>query len=310
MAIDKLWVEKYRPNSVLDYVWRDDIQRNQVMQWISAKSIPHIILSGSPGTGKTTLAKVLVNELGVDGYDFIQINASRDNGVDFIRQRIEGFVQTMPFGEFKVVLLDEADYLSHNAQAVLRGLMESYADTARFILTCNYVNKIIQPLSSRCQGFHIEKLDRIEFTARVATVLVEENVQFDLDVLDSYVTATYPDLRKCINSLQAACVDGSLQNPTSDSATLDDYRIRAVEFFKEGRIREARKLICSQVRSDEMEDLFRWMYDNLELWGSTPEQQDKAIIIIRNGIVNHSMVADAEINIAATLVELADVADD
>jgi DNA polymerase III delta prime subunit len=307
MAIESLWVEKYRPQTVTDYVWRDHAQHDQVMQWVAAKQIPHIRLSGSPGTGKTTLARVLIRELDVEDLDVLHINASRDNSVDFIRNKIENFVSTMPFGEFKVVLLDEADYLTPNAQAVLRGLMEGAHNTARVVLTCTYPNKIIPALHSRCQGFHIEKLDSTEFTARAAVILVTENVEFDIDALDSYVKASYPDLRKCINSLQAASVDHQLQAVSKDAAGLSDYKLQAVELFTAGRIRDARKLICSQVRADEIDDVFRWMYDNLDLFSETVEGQDKAIIIIRDGLVNHSMVADAEINLSATLIELAGI---
>ena len=198
----ELWVEKYRPKTIDGYVFRDTHQREQIESWIKQGSIPHLLFSGNAGIGKTTLAKILLNELEVNDLDVLEINASRTNSVEDVRDKIVSFVQMIPFGDFKVVLLDEADYLSPNAQAALRGVMEEYHTTARFVLTCNYPNRIIPALHSRCQGFHIERVDITEFTARVATILVEENIEFDLDTLDTFVKATYPDLRKCINTVQ------------------------------------------------------------------------------------------------------------
>jgi len=302
-----LWTELYRPSTLTDYVFRDDAQRKQVQGWVDSGMIPHLLFSGAPGVGKTTLAKILVNLLNINEYDVLEINASRENSVDAVREKITNFVATMPFGEFKVVLLDEADYISPNGQAALRGVMETYASTARFILTCNYPNKVIPALHSRCQGFHIEKIDTTEFTARVATVCVTEGVNVDIDTLDSYVKATYPDLRKCINLVQMNTVDGQLVKPQeSDSATAD-YRLAVVDLFKEGKILDARKLLCTQVRADEMDELFRWMYDNLELWSTTQEGQDQAVLIIAKGLRNIPMVADQEINLSATLVELCQI---
>jgi len=303
----ELWTEKYRPRTVEEYVFTDETTKEQVESWIKEKSIPHLLLHGPAGTGKTTLAKVLVNQLQIDDFDFLQVNASRDNGVDFLKTKIEGFVSTMPYGDLKIVLLDEADYLTHNAQAVMRGLMETYQSQARFILTCNLVHKIIPPLKSRCCELKIAKTDINEFTARVATVLVTENVQFDLDVLDSYVRATYPDLRKCLNLLQKNSTTGTLIKPTENDTDSVDYRLAVVDLFKKGSIRQGRQLLVEHAKSEEMDEVFRWMYDNLELWSKTPEGQDEAIMIIRKGLVNHVSCGDAEINLSATLVELTQI---
>jgi DNA polymerase III delta prime subunit len=185
--------------------------------------------------------------------------------------------------------------------------MEDYSGSVRFILTCNFPNKIIAPLHSRCQGFHIVKTDHTEFTARVATVLVTENVTFDLDVLDSYVKATYPDLRKCLNLVQLNSQGGELKQPSATDKSTRDWRLDCVDLFKRGRIRDARAVLCQNSSPEEAEDVFRWMYDNLDLWGDTPERQDQAIVIIRNGAANHSLVADHEINLSATIVELCQI---
>jgi DNA polymerase III delta prime subunit len=303
----QLWVEQYRPKDIEGYVFRDEAQRDQVKQWIKAGSIPHLLFSGAAGIGKTTLAKILINALNIDAYDVLEINASRTNSVDDIRDSVVNFVSTMPFGQFKIVLLDEADYLSPNAQAALRGVMEEYSQTARFIMTCNYPHKIIPALHSRCQGFHIEKVDHTEFTARAATVLVTEGVDFDLDVLDTYVKSTYPDLRKCLNLLQMNTVDLKLKRPSETGTGTADYKLAMVDLFKAGKIREARTLLAAQARPEEMDEIFRWMYDNLDMWSKTPEGQDEAILVIRKGLVNHVSCADAEINLSATLVELSQI---
>jgi DNA polymerase III delta prime subunit len=212
----------------------------------------------------------------------------------------------MPFGNFKVVLLDEADYLTAAAQAALRNDMEAYADTVRYILTCNYQHKIIPALKSRCHEFHITKTDMTEFTARAATVLVTENIEFELDTLDSYVRATYPDLRKCLNQVQVNSSTGTLLPPVSIGNSEDELLLEATSLFKTGKVIEGRQQLMQHLAlyPTRIEDTYRWMYNNLDLWGKTPEQKDQAIIVIRNGLVNLSMVGIPEISLAATLAEL------
>ena len=301
----ELWIEKYRPKTIDGYVFVDDNQRQQVEAWIKEGSIPNLLFSGSPGTGKTTLGKMLINELGVDEYDVLYANGSKEGRKIEWVDKLISFCQTMPYGKFKVVFIDEADYLNPNSvQPAMRNLMEDYSHSVRFILTCNYPNKIIPPLHSRLQQLHILKTDHTEFTARAATVLVTEGVEFDIDTLDSYVRATYPDLRKCLQLLQQNSQTGQLNVPSTTDKSAGDWKLDCVDLFKQGKIREARTLLCQQSTPEEADEIFRWMYDNLDLWSTDVHKQDQAIVIIRNGLVNIPLVADQEINLSATLSEL------
>jgi len=302
--LKELWTEKYRPSNIGTYVFRDEGQRQQVSGWVQEGALPHLLFSGAPGTGKTTLAKVLLNELEVNDMDILEINASNENNVDTIRNKITNFSSTMPFGDLKYVLLDEADYITPNGQAALRGVMEMYHTSCRFILTCNYPQRIIPALHSRCQGFHIEKLDIQEFTARLATICIEEGVEVDLETLDTYVQASYPDLRKSINLVQQNVINGKLQRPQDGDGSTSDWMLTAIELFKSAQYKDARTLICSQARPEEYDDVYKFMYRNLVLWGDSELKQDQAIIIIRNGLVKSVSCADPEINLAATLIEL------
>jgi len=301
----ELWVEKYRPKTTDEYVFRDEAQRRQIKGWIADGSIPHLLLSGSPGIGKTTLAKVLLNELEIPEFDILEINASRERGIDEVKKRITNFISMIPFGPFKCVLLDEADRLTPEAQDALKGVMEEFSSTSRFILTCNTPNRIVPALHSRCQQMHFASIDQTEFTARAATILVEENVEFDLDTLDLYVRSVYPDLRKCINLLQQNNVGSKLINPKAEDSGVSDYKIKMVELFKARKYREARKLLCAKATADEMGEILRWCYDNIELFGEDEDTMDQAVIVIKQGLCDHVICADPEINLSAVLIKLA-----
>lgn len=302
--LNNLWVEKWRPKTIDGYIFKDENLKSQIESWIKSGSIPHILLSGGAGMGKTTLAKIIINELDVQSTDVLFANGSKEGRKIEWVDKLISFCQTMPFGDFKVVVIDEADYSNlHSVQPALRNLMEEYSSAVRFILTCNYPNKIMPAIHSRCQHIHFEQLDITEFTAKMAEILLEENVNFTLDVLDSYVKAFYPDLRKCINTAQLNSQTGELTIIGNGNSSAD-YRLEMTNLFKEGKIKEARTLLCSQAQPEEIDDIFRWLYHNIELFGDTPEQQDDAVLIIKQGLVDHAIVADPEINLSAVLIQL------
>lgn len=308
--IARLWTEKYRPKSLDDYVFVDKNHEKIINQWIKDGIPQNALFCGPPGTGKSSLVRVLINEFDVNEYDVLEINASRDNGIDVLRNKITSFASTMPFGKFKVVFLDEFDFTSPALQAGLRNDMEAYSDTVRFLLTANYEQKIIPAIrESRCTKLHISAPDITEFTTRAASVLLSEGIEFDLDILDSYVKASYPDLRKCLNILQTNSHTGVLSTPTVTASSEEELLVEAATLFKSGNILDGRKQLMQFVslHPTRVEDVYKWAYNNLDLWGTTNQEKDAAIIFIRNGLANLPLVGIPDISLAATLSELSTI---
>lgn len=301
----KLWVEKYRPQTLSEYVFHDEIHRDSISRMISENTIPHLLLSGVQGTGKTALAKVIINDLGIDEMDVLILNASDENSVDVMRDKIKNFIRTAAFSSFKVVLLDEADYITPNGQAVLRNMMEEYADDARFILTCNYENKIIPAIKSRTQQFRFSKGDKDQITEFVATILVKEKVKWDIDLVDKYVATGYPDVRKIINLVQQNSIDGVLRELHIEGHD-GDYKFELIDIISEDNWSKARKLCCENVAQGEWEDLYRFLYDNLDKSDKFKNQTkwESGIVTIAEYLHKHSIVADPEINAAAMFIQL------
>lgn len=301
----QLWCEKYRPQTVDQYIFHDPQQKAAVMRMIEDRSVPHLLLAGVQGSGKTTLAQILIRAMELDETDVITINASDERGIDTFRNTIKNFAMSMAMGRFKIVHLEEADQLTPQAQAALKRFMEETSEYVRFILTCNHASKIIVPIKSRCQEFHFRAADSNDIAEYLIQILSSEHVKFDLDLLDKYLAYGYPDVRKIVNLLQQNSDKGMLQPPVLAGES-GDYKFKLIELLELNKWVEARKLVCANVTSDEWEGVYRFLYENIS---RAPKfaQKDKwesAILIIAEHLYKHTIVADPEINAAAMFISL------
>lgn len=306
MSKDYIWTERYRPKTVDQYVFHDASQRAAFTKFINEKTIPHLLLSGVQGSGKTTIAQILIRAMDVDDTDVLVINASDERGIDTFRDAVKNFASSISMGAFKIVHLEEADMLTPPAQAALKRFMEEVHETVRFILTCNHENKIIAPIKSRCQHFHFKAGDKNDIAEYLVTILASEGVKFDLDLLDKYIAYGYPDIRKIVNSLQQNSIGGVLHPPHAESDD-GDYKFKLIDFIEADKWNDARKLICSAVTNDEWENVYRFLYENIHRAPSFAKNRDKweeAIVIIAEHLYKHSIVGDPEINMAAMMIRI------
>jgi len=298
---NSLWVEKYRPDTLEGYVGNDHILE-KVKIYIENDDVPHLLLYGVAGTGKTTLAKIITNQIDCD---VMYINASDENSVDAVRDKIRGFASSMGFRKWKVVILDESDYLTPNAQAALRNLMETFSKSTRFILTCNYVEKVIDPIQSRCQTFAITPPSKKEVAKRLHQILTEESVSFNNEDLAVLVNSGYPDIRRVLNAAQRQVVKGELKIDTTSTvqANYADNVIKVLQ--KGGDIKEQFTEIRQIINDSKLKDftpLYRSLYDEVDNYASGKVGQ--TILNIADGQYKDAMVVDKEINVMAMMLNI------
>jgi len=295
-----LWVEKYRPSNLDTYIGNDQL-KSKVKVYLESGDLPHLLLFGKAGTGKTTLAKLLVNNIECD---YLYINASDENNVDTVRTKVKSFASTMGFKDYKVIILDECDYITPNAQAALRNLMETFSKHCRFILTCNFVERIIDPIQSRCQTFQVIPPDRKQVAIHISNILTSENVESEVSDIALLVNSGYPDIRRVINSAQRQSIDGKL---TIDKQSIveNDYKLKLLEILEKQDRKSAFKnirqlMLDSQVK--DYADLFRLLYDEVDGYGKGHIAE--CILIIAKYELSDAQVVDKEINAMAMIIEI------
>jgi len=296
-----LWVEKYRPSKLEDYVGNEHL-KNKVEGYLESGDVPHLLLYGRAGTGKTTLAKLIVNSIECD---YMIINASSENNVDTVRNKVTNFASSMGFKPFKIIILDEFDYMTHNAQAILRNLMETFSAHCRFILTCNYVEKVIEPIQSRCQTFQIIPPTKKDVAIQISNILKAEEIEFDIKDLVPIIDAAYPDIRKVINTCQLNSNKGKLKVDVQNLLE-NDYKIKVLDILKSNDDKRNKYMNVRQALIDskvsDFTELYTLLYDKVEEYAG--ENTANVILLLGDGAYKSALVIDKEITAAATLIQI------
>ena len=300
MAEHSLWVERYRPTQLENYVGNEHLKA-KVERYIKSNDVPHLLLYGRAGTGKTTLAKLIVKNIECD---YLYINASDENSVDTVRNKVRQFASTIGFKDMKVIVLDECDYITPNAQAALRNLMETFSKHCRFILTCNFVERIIDPLQSRCQVFEIIPPSKKDVAVHLTKVMDLESITYDNEDLKVLIDSSYPDVRKIINATQRSVVDNKVVMD-KQSTIQNDYKLKVLDILKTQDKKTAfsnlRQLLADNAIRD-YSDCFRLLYDNVDEFAAG--NMAAVILILARYEQSDMQVVDKEINFMAMLIEL------
>lgn len=298
---NSLWVEKYRPKKLSEYVGNEHL-KEKVADYLQSGDVPHLLFFGKAGTGKTTLAKLIVNSINCD---HIIINASDENNVDTVRNKVKGFASTIGFKDMKVIILDEFDYMTPNAQAILRNLMETFSKHCRFILTCNYVEKVIDPIQSRCQTFQIVPPTKKDVAVQVSQILTKEGVKFEPKDLVPIIDSSYPDIRKVINTCQLNSSKGQLKLDTT-SVIDSDIKSKVVEILKSkddkrNKWKNIRQAVAD-ARVQDFTELYTYLYEKVEEYGEG--NTANIILILSESQHKDALVVDKEITFMSCIIQI------